>query len=341
MPSCLLAFLRSLRRRQDGEHAAMIDESEILRAGNAIRAGRLVGMPTETVYGLAGNALDVQAVLAIFSAKGRPSFDPLIVHVAEVTQAWNVAVPSRRAERLARDCWPGPLTLVLPRRSCIHDVITSGLDTVAVRCPAHPVARALIRAAGVPLAAPSANRFGGLSPTTAGHVREQLGDAVAMILDGGPCKVGIESTVLLLDPTPLILRPGGLSRERLEELLGEPVAVADRASRASHLPAQAPGMLASHYAPRTPLSLKSPGSPWPSGRALALMSFQGESLPGGVMAVEVLSRSGNLAEAAANLFATLRRLDGVGATAIVAETVPDEGLGLAINDRLRRAAGLG
>ncbi len=316
------------------------DEAGILRAAAAIRSGRLVGMPTETVYGLAGDALNVQAVLAIFAAKGRPSFDPLIVHVADAEQAWAVAVPSPRAERLARECWPGPLTLVLPRRACVPDVVTSGLDTVGVRCPAHAMARALIRAAGRPLAAPSANHFGRISPTIAEHVREQLGDAVAVVLDGGPCRVGIESTVLLPDPVPVILRPGGMSRERLQELLGEPVAVADRTERAAHLPVQAPGMLASHYAPRTPLDLRMPGAPWPTDPTVALLAFRGQDLPSGRRS-EILSPSGDLAEAAARLFAALRRLDALGAPRIMAETVPDHGLGLGINDRLRRAAGLG
>lgn len=297
-------------------------------------------MPTETVYGLAGDALNAQAVLAIFSAKGRPSFDPLIVHVADPEQAWTVAVPSPRAERLARACWPGPLTLVLPRRDRVPDVVTSGLETVGVRCPDHAMARALIRAAATPLAAPSANRFGRISPTTAEHVREQLGDAVALVLDGGPCQVGIESTVLLPDPAPVILRPGGLSRERLEEILGETVLVADRTARATHLPVQAPGMLASHYAPRTPLTLRAPGAPWPLDPAIALLAFRGHDLPTGRRA-EVLSPRGDLAEAAAHLFAAMRRLDALGAPGIVAEIVPDLGLGLGINDRLRRAAGLG
>jgi L-threonylcarbamoyladenylate synthase len=313
----------------------------VVRAAEAIRAGGLVGMPTETVYGLAANALDARAVLRVFAAKGRPSFDPLIVHVADAAQAWTVAVPSARALRLAERCWPGPLTLVLPRRAVVPDVVTSGMDTVAVRCPDHPIALQLIRAAGVPLAAPSANRFGRLSPTTAAHVREQLGDAVAVVLDGGPCRVGIESTVLLPDPAPVILRPGGLTRERLAELLGEPVALAGRDARAASLPQQSPGLLASHYAPRTPLRLKAAGESWPVDPTLALLGWDGAGLPATARAVEVLSRRGDLAEAAAGLFAALRRLDASGATAIIAETVPDHGLGLGINDRLRRAAGLG
>lgn len=310
---------------------------DVETAAAALRAGRLVGMPTETVYGLAADALDAQAVLRVFAAKGRPSFDPLIVHVADAQQAWTVAEPSPRARRLAERFWPGPLTLVLPRRPCIPDVVTSGLDTVGVRCPDHPLALALIRAAGRPLAAPSANRFGRISPTTAAHVREQLGEAIAGVVDGGACRVGVESTVLLPDPVPVILRPGGVTREALAAFLAEPVAVAGREQRADHLPAQAPGMLASHYAPRAPLTLRE--GPWPTAAGIGRLAFREPPPPGGPAAV--LSASGDLAEAAANLFAHLRRLDADGVAGIVAELAPAEGLGLAINDRLLRAAGRG
>jgi L-threonylcarbamoyladenylate synthase len=303
---------------------------DLAAAVAALRAGRLVGMPTETVYGLAADALDAQAVLRVFQAKGRPTFDPLIVHVADAAQAWTVARPSPRAERLAVALWPGPLTLVLPRTASVPDVVTSGLDTVGVRCPDHPLALALIRAAGMPLAAPSANPFGRISPTTAEHVREQLGAAVAVVLDGGPCRIGIESTVLLPDPVPVILRPGGVTRERLEEVLGEPVALADRAARAASLPQQAPGMLPSHYAPVKPLRLRALGEAWPTDPAIGVLAFTGTDLPLQLRHVEVLSRRGDLAE-----------VDASPVTGLVAEAVPDHGLGLGINDRLRRAAGLG
>ena len=316
----------------------MLADSDFTRAVAAIQRGELVAMPTETVYGLAANALDPTAVVRIFAAKGRPRFDPLIVHVADPEQAWDLAVASPRARILAAACWPGPLTLVLPRTALVPDVVTSGLDSVGIRCPDHPLARALIRACGVPLAAPSANVFGRISPTTAAHVAEQLGDQVAVILDGGPCVVGIESTVIVLDPRPIILRPGGVSRERLEELLGEPVEVAGRTTRADHLPKQAPGMLASHYAPRKPLTLRAAGTPWPSDPARGILAFT--AAPPHVVH-EILSPRGDLAEAAMRLFACLRRLDASPATSLVAEYVPDHGLGLGINDRLRRAAGLG
>ncbi len=310
---------------------------DVTAAADAIRRGELVGMPTETVYGLAANALDARAVLRVFEAKGRPRFDPLIVHCADLAMAKTVAGFSPRAERLAT-LWPGPLTLVLPRLTCIPDAVTAGLDTVAVRIPDHPVALALIRAAGVPLAAPSANRFGRISPTTAAHVAEQLGDAVACILDGGPCRVGVESTVLRPDPSPVVLRPGGITRERLAEALGEPVVLADRSARVEALPQEAPGLLASHYAPRSPLRLREPGEAWPLDAAL--LAFTGTDLPSGSTCA-VLSPSGDLAEAAANLFARLRELDAANPRLIVAELVPDNGLGEAVNDRLRRAAGLG
>jgi len=312
---------------------------DIAEAAAALLRGELVGMPTETVYGLAANAMDATAVLRIFSAKGRPHFDPLIVHVADADQAWTVAEPSARARRLAT-LWPGPLTLILPRKAGIDDLITSGLDTVGVRVPDHPIALALIRAAGVPLAAPSANRFGRISPTCAAHVWEQLDGTIAGVVDGGPCRVGIESTVLRPDPLPVILRPGGISREQLEAILGETVTMADRQVRTESLPLQAPGMLASHYAPRIPLRLREADADWPSATDVARLAFSvAPAQPGGP--TEVLSARGDLAEAAMHLFAALRRLDASGAQRMVAELVPDLGLGPAINDRLRRAAGLG
>lgn len=311
---------------------------DVTAAAAALRAGALVGMPTETVYGLAANACDDRAVLRIFEAKGRPHFDPLIVHVADAEQAWTVAEPSPRALRLAAAYWPGPLTLILPRRACIGDSITSGLDFVGVRVPDHPLALALIRAAGVPLAAPSANLFGCISPTTAAHVIEQLGDRIAGVVDGGPCRVGVESTVLRPDPVPLILRPGGIAQDALQALLGEPVAVADRQERAESLPQAAPGMLASHYAPRIPLRLLG-DQPWPTAAHVARLVMQRAPRPGGP--TEILSPTGDVAEIAMRLFAAMRRLDASGASEMVAELTEPVGLGVAINDRLRRAAGLG
>jgi L-threonylcarbamoyladenylate synthase len=312
---------------------------ELDEAMAVLAAGGQVAIPTETVYGLAAVATDAAAVLGVFARKERPRFDPLIVHVADVEQAWTVAEPTPAARLLAERCWPGPLTLVLRRRACIPDAVTSGLDTVGVRCPDHPLARELLRRLGKPLAAPSANRFGRISPTTADHVREQFGDSVG-VLDGGPCRVGVESTVLRLEPAPLVLRPGGLPVERIAALLGQPVAVAGREERAASLPREAPGMLASHYAPRAPLRLTAPGV-WPVAPGWARLAWTGAGLPDDGAPVRVLAADGDLATAAARLFAALRELDAAGPAGIVAETVPELGLGLAINDRLRRAAGLG
>ncbi|MCS6971156.1 MAG: L-threonylcarbamoyladenylate synthase [Planctomycetota bacterium] len=314
------------------------DDNAIAEAVAALARGELVAMPTETVYGLAADATNERAVLAVFAAKGRPRFDPLIVHCSDLAMVQQVAQVSPRAERLAAAFWPGPLTLVLPRRPLIPDVVTAGLDTVAVRIPAHPVAQALIRACGRPLAAPSANRFGAVSPTSAAHVAEQLASSLALILDGGPCAVGIESTVLVPDPQPLILRPGGVTRARIATVLGEPVRLAARQQRLDSLRLASPGLLSKHYAPRAPLVLRAPDEPWPDDAAA--LAFSSATAPAaGVFAV--LSERGDLAEAAATLFAKLRALDALAPSRIVAELVPDEGLGEAINDRLRRAAGLG
>ena len=306
----------------------------------AIQDGQLVGMPTETVYGLAADATNDRAVARIFEAKGRPHFDPLIVHVADAEQAWTVARPTDRARRLAQAFWPGPLTLILPRTELVPDLVTSGMETVGVRCPAHPMARELIARSARPLAAPSANLFGRVSPTTAEHVSEQLGDRVAVILDGGPCEVGVESTVLRVEPEPLILRPGGVSREALEECLGETVRVADRSERAGSLPREAPGLLSSHYAPTVPVTLLDDDEAWPTDAHVGRLCLSDEGLPAGGP-TEILSTSGDLTEAATRLFAALRALDQSGVEKIVTKRVPDHGLGLAINDRLRRSAWVG
>ena len=306
----------------------------IAAAVEALRAGRLVGMPTETVYGLAASARDATAVAGIFAAKGRPRFNPLIVHVADRQSAGAVADFTPTAARLADAFWPGPLTLVLPLRAGagIADLVTAGLPTVAIRMPAHPVAVALLQAFGGPLAAPSANRSGHVSPTTAAHVVADLGGKVAVILDAGPTGVGLESTIVgLAGPEPLLLRPGGLPRGQIEAVLGRRLAsVTSEDARPL-----APGMLASHYAPAARLRLNAkevlPGE--------ALLAF-GPSLPASAeraVAMHNLSPAGDLAEAATRLFAALRDLDAV-APAIAVMPVPEEGLGEAINDRLRRAA---
>jgi L-threonylcarbamoyladenylate synthase len=310
--------------------------AELPRAAALLRAGELVAFPTETVYGLGANARDGRAVAAVFAAKGRPSFNPLISHFSDADSAFAEVRADERARRVAARFWPGPLTLVLPRRadSRIDPLTGAGLDTLAVRVPAHPLARELLRQAGVPVAAPSANRSGQVSPTTAAHVLAGLEGRLAAVLDGGPCMVGVESTVLdLSTPVATLLRPGGLSREELEAEIG-PVAVAGAHGGEAARPS--PGMLLSHYAPGLPVRLGAR-----SVRAdEALLAF-GPPLPG-AGAVWQLSEGGDVVEAASRLFAGLRWLDAEGARLglvdIAAMAVPMAGLGAAINDRLERAA---
>ncbi len=300
----------------------------IAEAASLLRSGALVAFPTETVYGLGGDALDDRAVAGIFAAKGRPAFNPLIIHVPDHQAALSLAVFDARADRLARQFWPGPLTLVLPRRdmSGISLLASAGLDSIAIRVPSHPIALALLRAAGIPVAAPSANPSGRVSPTTARHVAEGLEGRLASILDGGPCAVGVESTVLdLTGERPVLLRPGGVTLEALRDLLGE----VDVANPIQAGGPKSPGMLASHYAPALPV------------RLACAAKGPGEALLGFGPAPEAtlnLSPDGDPAEAAANLFAMLRALDRGEFSAIGVMPIPEEGLGLAINDRLRRAA---
>jgi L-threonylcarbamoyladenylate synthase len=304
------------------------------QAARLIREGELVAFPTETVYGLGGDATNERAVAKIFEAKGRPQFNPLISHVLDAGEAARLVQWNETADKLAARFWPGPLTLVLPRAksSPIALLATAGLDTAAIRAPAHPMAQALIRAAGRPIAAPSANRSGAVSPTRAEHVAESLGDRVRLILDGGPCEVGLESTVLdLTTAMPTLLRPGGATREAIEEVIG-PVALSHAAptGNAAH---KSPGQLASHYAPARPVRLNATSVTADEG----LLAF-GPRPAAGANQVLNLSVSGDLTEAAANLFAHLRALDQPANVRIAVMPIPQTGLGLAINDRLRRAA---
>jgi L-threonylcarbamoyladenylate synthase len=309
-------------------------ETGLAAAAAALRRGGLVGMPTETVYGLAADARSDRAVAAVFAAKGRPRLNPLIVHVPTLEAAEAIAVFSPEARRLARAFWPGALTLVLKQRpeAGISALATAGLDTVAVRVPAHPVAQALLRSSGLALAAPSANRSGHVSPTTASHVAADLGPAVSMILDAGPTGIGLESTVVgLAGEKPLLLRPGGVQRADIERVLGRPLAAPEEGEGRP----VSPGMLAGHYAPAARLRLAA--EEVRDGEAL--LAF-GPELPRSAeraVAVRNLSPSGDLAEAAANLFSALRDLDA-SAAAIAVMRIPEAGLGEAINDRLRRAA---
>ncbi len=312
------------------------DESGLAQAADVIRRGGLVAFPTETVYGLGADALSAEAVTRVFEVKGRPRFDPTIVHVAspdDVTNLWRIILPL--AEALMDRFWPGPLTLVLPKAKRVPDIVTAGLPTVGVRMPAHSVALQLIRAADCPLAAPSANRFGRSSPTHHEHVLSDLDTRVEAVLAAGPTAVGIESTVLsLAESPPRLLRPGGTALEALREL------VPDLRVDAPTGPSGSPGTLPRHYLPRTPLFLLEPGAPGGSGeylerRRCGMLAFNEPWQAFG--RVERLSPSGDLREAAAQFFAALRKLDAADLTAIVAEQFPEEGLGLAIADRLRRA----
>lgn len=307
--------------------------TSVAQAAEILSDGKLVAIPTETVYGLAGNALDAEAVVKIFETKARPRFDPVIVHVGDwATAKHYVSEIPDGAEMLAATFWPGPLTLLLPRDKSIPDIVTAGLDRVGIRCPDHPLTRDLLQQLSFPLAAPSANAFGYVSPTSAAHVKHQLGRKIPYILDGGPSRIGIESTIVGWEEgKPVIYRLGGISVEQIESVVG-PVTVQHSTSKP-----QAPGQLQKHYAPAKPFflgnieqliadkKLKRPG----------ILLFQGKSsLP----STYVLSPTGDLHEAARNLFGYLRELDQLDIDGVVAEPVPDRGLGRAINDRLRRAA---
>ncbi|MCF8258096.1 MAG: threonylcarbamoyl-AMP synthase [Flavobacteriales bacterium] len=311
--------------------------TDITKAAQLLRDGQLVGIPTETVYGLAANALDADAILRIFEAKGRPHFDPLIMHLpdADAVKA-HVCDITPMALKLMDAFWPGPLTLVLPRQSHVPDIVTSGLDTVAVRVPSHPMTQALLRQLDFPLAAPSANLFGHVSPTTAQHVHDQLGDRIPYILDGGATTVGLESTIVGFEEgMPTIYRLGGLGVEEIERVIGPVHLMLNQSSDP-----KAPGMLKSHYAPRIPLHLGNP-----SVLLLQLegkrIGFLGFNLPLRAMTMErqrILSPKGDMKEAAHNLFAYLREMETMDIDVIVAEEAPGMGLGKAINDRLRRAS---
>lgn len=311
----------------------------IQRAASLIREGGIVAFPTETVYGLGADATNALAVARIFEAKNRPSFDPLIVHIAEEEMAADIVHSfDESARKLAHAFWPGPLTLVLPKRDAVPDIVTAGLPTAALRMPDHEVARELIRQAGRPVAAPSANPFGYISPTTAAHVAKQLGDRVDMILDGGRCRVGVESTIVkLLGSEPCILRYGGLSAEEIETVVGP----LRQKTGGQSLP-EVPGELPYHYSPHTPIriigSAGDVSSESLSGVRAGLLTFRGSEPSVHFLQTEVLSPSGSLPEAASRFFEALHSLDEAGLDIIYAEEVPETGLGRAIMDRLRKAA---
>ena len=323
------------------------DGAAIREAAAAIRAGEPVAFPTETVYGLGANALDAEAVARVFAAKDRPSFDPLIVHLADAREVRRYAVAADaddpRVALLAARLWPGPLTIVLRKRPTIPGIVTAGLGTVGLRVPDHAVARRLIAAAGVPIAAPSANRFGRVSPTRAKHVVAQLGGRIGIVLDGGPCRVGVESTVIqLAGGRALLLRPGGTPIETIEALIGP----LERPEEGPTTASLAPGRATSHYAPRARVELVAAdgGLAALPGERLGLLAADdasrhaAEASGGPYAAVEVLSPTGDEIERAARLFDALHRLDAAGLDRIAAQAVPHTGLGRAVMDRLRRAA---
>jgi L-threonylcarbamoyladenylate synthase len=315
------------------------DPDAIGAAARILADGGLVAFPTETVYGLGADATNAAAVARLYAAKGRPAFNPLIAHVGDAATARALARFDAAAETLAGAFWPGPLTLVVPKSAAcpVAELATAGLDSIAVRVPAHAIARALIAALGRPVVAPSANRSGHVSPTTADHVLADLADRIELVLDGGPASVGVESTIVAcLDDRVTLLRPGGIPREAIERALGRKVDETPIAVEGDGEAPLAPGMLASHYAPRAVLRLDAdavrPGE--------ALLAF-GPNLPAGAeLAAKTinLSARGDLIEAAANLFSHLRELDRTGVASIAVMPIPRQGLGEAINDRLARAA---
>jgi len=326
---------------------------QIQEAAGVIRRGGVVAFPTETVYGLGANAFDEKAVARVFEIKRRPYFDPLIIHICEKERLGGLAVDvPKAAQRLIDALWPGPLTVVLPKKPVVPDIVTAGLPGAALRMPSNGIARALILAAGVPIAAPSANLFGSVSPTSAEHVRSQLGSSADMIIDGGECSVGIESTIIsFLGDRPALLRPGGAALEEIEAVIG-PVAVPGN----DELVSQSPGRSGTHYATSAPLVRiggvgeigglcgTDPSMPVKKIGLIALSPASvpdPAALPPAVVSIEYLSAAGDLREAACRLFAAMRRLDGAGVDAIAALPVPTAGLGLAINDRLSRAAAKG
>jgi L-threonylcarbamoyladenylate synthase len=315
-----------------------VGEAAVATAARSLAAGGLVAFPTETVYGLGADATNPAAIALLYQAKGRPAFNPLIAHVGDLSSARQIARFDATALALAETFWPGPLTLVLPKTPdcAVADLATAGLDTVAIRIPAHPVARDILRIFGGPVVAPSANLSGHVSPTTAAHVQSDLAGRIDLIVDGGAVAVGVESTIVGCFEQPMLLRPGGVPRADIERLLGRALVQPPEDADSDNGQPLAPGMLASHYAPRTRVRLNAihlePGE--------ALLAFGLGAISGidAASTVMNLSERGDLAEAAANLFGYLRTLDTKGARTIAVMPIPQDGLGEAINDRLRRAA---
>jgi L-threonylcarbamoyladenylate synthase len=313
-------------------------EAAVAAAARSLSQGGLVAFPTETVYGLGADATNAAAIARLYQAKGRPAFNPLIAHVGDLAAARQIARFDAPALALAEAFWPGPLTLVLPKADgcAVADLATAGLDTVAIRIPAHPVARDILRRFGRPVVAPSANLSGHVSPTTAAHVDSDLSGRIDLIVDGGAVAVGVESTIVGCFDQPMLLRPGGLPRTDIERVLGRLLLQPHLDAESDNGQPLAPGMLASHYAPRARVRLQADSIA--PGEALLAFGLGAISGIDAASAVMNLSARGDLTEAAANLFGHLRALDARGARTIAVMPIPDEGLGEAINDRLRRAA---
>lgn len=310
--------------------------TSVEEAARLLKQGEVVAIPTETVYGLAGNAFEPKALAKIFAAKERPTFDPLIVHISDISQMADIAkdIPEE-AYQLAEAFWPGPLTMILPKKDCIPDLCTSGLPSVAVRFPSHPVARAIINASGLPLAAPSANLFKHVSPTTAEHVAAQLSDRIAGIVDGGPCQVGVESSIVsLTGDVPTVLRPGAITPEMVKKVLGR-VAIKESTSKPGEA-MQAPGQCDTHYRPQVPLYFGEvpANAVLPKNTVrIAFGNYQG------VIPAEVnLSATGDMTEATAKLYAYMHNLDDPKYDLILVDPIPNQGIGMALNDRLKRAS---
>jgi L-threonylcarbamoyladenylate synthase len=305
----------------------------IEKAVNILKKGGVIAFPTETVYGLGANGLNPDAVIKIFEIKKRPFFDPIILHVGrkeDIQKLWSKT--NKKAEKLIEKFWPGPLTIILPKTDIVPYIVTAGLDTVAIRMPSHPVALEILKKIDFPVAAPSANIFGRLSPTEAKHVQEQIGDKIELIIDGGKCPVGIESTVIdLTEEKGIILRPGGISKEEIEKIIGK-VEIIRKNEKIS-----SPGQLPFHYSPRTPLKILNEYKEIKDGIKAGLLAFKEPKYKEKFVKIEILSEKGDLKEAARNFFSCLHNLDSAGLDIIYAEPVPEEGIGMAIMDRLYKA----
>ena len=310
--------------------------TSVSEAARFLQAGEVVAIPTETVYGLAGNAFDPKALAKIFAAKERPTFDPLIVHIADIAQLTDIAkdIPDS-AYRLAEAYWPGPMTIILPKKDCIPDLCTSALPSVAVRFPSHPIAQAIIKESGLPLAAPSANLFKHVSPTTAEHVAAQLADRIAGIVDGGPCSVGVESSIIsLTGEKPTVLRPGAITPEMFAKVLGD-VAIKESTSKPGQ-PMLAPGQCDTHYRPQVPLYYGEVPAGYTLPEHTVRIAFGTQTGP--ISATVNLSATGDMVEATSKLYAFMHDLDKSEYDLILVDPIPNTGVGMALNDRLKRAS---